>query len=641
MDVYSPVERRRVRNFDKSHSAVNALVLSAAALFTPPSALADAPFANAAKDDTKHAYFGDLHVHTGYSFDAFLSNVTTTPDDAYRFAKGEPIAHPSGSIIRLNSGPLDFLAVTDHAEYLGAVYSAAHSAPGVDGPTNLQKVLSQLSFVDLTNAESRDWIWNVHRESMLGILATEADATYQDPVAEASAWRSVIESAEEHNQPGRFTTFVGFEWTAESIPGSRQQAVMHRNIIFKGGRVPARPFTTFDSNAPEALWQWQENLRDEGIESIAVPHNSNLSKGFAFRNVDSSGRPIDQQYAVRRTRNEPLVEVAQLKGTSETHPQLSPDDEWASFGLYGSGFEGKTSPKVKGSFVRDAYRTGLEIYVRGGFNPYSFGLIGSSDGHNSAGPYEEDNYFGKIGLFDDTPELRILGPDETAYTRNRTSAALAGVWAEENTREAIFEALRRKETFGTTGPRIRARVYAGNSLGRFAEGFFNAPGESIPRAVPMGGTLIGKAPRDIEFLVIALHDARSGKLERMQMVKGWVENDASFERVYDLACAGGVLPDGAHRCPESKPVLNLETCENPEEVGAAKLQAHWKDPEFNPAEAAFYYLRVLQVPTCRWTTWEANRLGVERPVEKPAVIQERLWTSPIFYYPSQNTERSE
>jgi hypothetical protein len=417
-----------------------------------------------------------------------------------------------------------------------------------------------------------------------------------------------------------------------------------------------------DSDNPEDLWRRMDAWRAQGIDSLAIPHNSNASGGRMFeRTYFDRERPIDTAYAELRMRNEPLVEITQVKGTSEVHPALSPNDEWASFEIVPFKIASSVASGIEGSYVRDAYMRGLEFEEDGILNPFSFGLIGSSDTHVSGGSFREDDYWGKTGLLDASRELRGSVPckddpdctflnrrDEVdlnqdgsgrRFTDNYTylwgASGLAGVWAEENTREAIFAAMQRKETFATSGPRIRVRFFAENGL---SEGDLNRPGlisKAYADGVPMGGVLDGvAASQEARFLVWAARDPMGAPLERLQVVKGWMEDGETYEQIYDVACSDGFQVDPVtHRCPDNGARVDLATCEPQAAGGADELKVLWRDPGFDPAARAFYYVRVLENPTCRWSTWDALRSGVEPRYNVPATIQERAWSSPIWYRP--------
>jgi hypothetical protein len=588
----------------------------------------------------REAYFGDLHVHTRFSSDAFIFNTRATPDDAYRYAKGEAIRHAGGFAVQLSGDPLDFLAVTDHGEYLGVYSSFTDSASPVANRALAKRVLAATEPADIRAT------FQAMREMRLsGQLAKELEGW--EPV-HRSAWQEVIAAAERHNAPGEFTTFVGYEYT--SAPDSQN---LHRNVIFRG-RGADLPFTAQDSRNPEDLWAWLDARRAEGIEALAIPHNSNGSNGQMFRLETFDGEPLDAAYADLRMRNEPLVEVTQVKGTSDTHPMLSPNDEWANFEIMHLRIATTIPSDPPGSYVREAYGHGLEIEEAGGFNPFKFGLIGSSDTHNAAGSFDESNYFSKVGKLDDSAEKRgsvplaeprqdgepgdaspPVGPRYTdQYYHLWGASGLAGVWAEENTRESIYDALRRKETFATSGPRMRVRLFAGYD---FADGLASDPGAvaaAYAGGVPMGADLLARGEDAPRFLVLAMRDPKSAPLQRVQIIKGWLEDGKAREQVFDVACSDRLVPDAAtHRCPDNGATVDLASCAVSAGSGAAELTALWTDPTFEPGQRAVYYVRVLENPTCRWSTWDAVRAGVEPNPALQATIQERAWSSPIWYLP--------
>jgi len=561
----------------------------------------------------KDAYFGDLHVHTRYSIDAYLFGVRTDPDHAYRFARGEAIEHPSGFRFQLRTGPLDFLAVTDHGAFL-------YEMPATYDPEN--------SFF-----------------AAMGPGGNRANAPAAADTGDGrNAWQATIEAAERHYDPGSFTTFIAYEYTAFS----EGRGNLHRNVIFKGDEAPSKPFTADDSNNPEDLWRWLDARRDEGFEALAIPHNSNGSNGQMFRLERADGRDFDPAYAAQRNRNEPLVEITQGKGTSDTHPLLSPNDEWADFEIYAFRIGTTLPSQAPGSYVREAYLNGLVLQETRGFNPFRFGLIGATDSHNAGGTTGESNFHGNFGTGDGTPERRGAVPLEAgdssgrkySQTNNRyySGSGLTGVWAEQNTRDSIYDALRRKETFATTGPRVRVRFFAGYD---YPDDLAADP-EMIERAyaggVPMGGDLLASAGKSPRFLVWASRDKDSAPLQRLQAVKGWVEDGKGREQVVDVACANGVAPSGSPpSCPDNGAAVDLSDCSFPQNAGAAELSALWRDPDFDPAQRAVYYVRVLENPTCRWSTWDALRAGVEPRPDLPATLQERAWSSPIWYVPGNQT----
>jgi hypothetical protein len=578
----------------------------------------------------RNVYYGDTHIHTILSFDAYLMGTRRTPDDAYEFAKGAAIEHASGFMMQLNK-PLDFLAVSDHAFYLGMMREIADGridhelTPDVRGATTAQGAVAAFQAV-LGHLRAR-------------MTTGEADDLDNRDVAR-SAWQEIIEAAERHNDPGHFTTFIGYEFTA-SGPGNEN---LHRNVIFRGSRVPMQPFARLDSVNPEDLWDWMDANRAEGIESIAIPHNSNGSDGWMFQKTNWAGEPIDAAYAEQRMRNEPLVENTQVKGTSDTHPLLSPNDEWADFELMELKVATTQPSRAPGSYVREAYLNGLVMEEQGGFNPYRFGVIGASDTHNAAGSFQEDNYWSKTGLMDIEPYRRgsvplpDSPPGEPRYSQASSrfwgASGLAGVWAESNTRDAIFDAFRRKETFSTSGPRIRLRFFGGYDYNADLLVDPDPLAEAYAGGVPMGGDLMAAGSRTPKFVVWAARDADSAPLQRLQIIKGWIENGAPMESVIDVACSDdGAIDAATARCEDNGATVDLSTCAYSTDVGASQLMAVWEDKNFDPAQRAFYYVRVLENPKCRWSTWDAIRAGVPPNPDLHATIQDRAWSSPIWYRP--------
>ena len=616
-------------------------VLCALALSTLPALSQTTPSANGENppatlsSQSRTAFFGDLHIHTKFSFDAFIFNVRTTPDDAYRYAKGEAIPHPSGYNIRLTGEPLDFIAVTDHAEFLGVL-------PAMADPNH---PLSKVPYAkDMFSTDRAEVISAFNRiVESLGAGTRPPELETLEPVK--SAWGEIIEAADRHNEPGKFTALVAYEYT--SAPEGRN---LHRNVIFSGPKYPETPFASLDSQNPEDLWQWMDGLRDDGIEALAIPHNSNGSDGTMFERTKYDGSAQDKAYAEVRMRNEPLVEITQVKGTSDTHPALSPNDEWADFEIMGTyvGFPILIT-KYQGGYVRDALLTGIQTKDRAGYNQFEFGFVGASDTHNAGGPIEEERYFSKAGIADGTAESRgSIPPDnakhwtvsgqgnvfENQFTE-WSAAGLTGVWAEENTRDSIYTALRRKETFATSGPRMRVRFFAGAKLPDSLLSDPTAAQVAYETGVPMGSKLelqnLRSSPR---FLAWATRDVHGGWLQRLQIVKGWISEGERKEKVFDVACSDGLTPDPkTHRCPDNGATVDLSDCSISEDKGASELKAMWEDPEFDPDAHAFYYVRVLENPSCRWSTWDALRNGTPaRPGLQP-VIQERAWSSPIWIEP--------
>jgi hypothetical protein len=574
----------------------------------------------------RNAYFGDLHVHTVWSNDAYNTGVRTTPDDAYHYAKGEGIRLHNDEMVKLIK-PLDFMGVTEHAEYQGIM-------------SRLQDPKSPLYNHPLAK-ELRSKDSEVRLKAMMAIMATVFSGKpipeFADKKVGAEIWQEIVKTANKHNQPGKFTAFVAVEWSSNGPKGYQN---LHRNIIFRGDKATDLPFTTFDSIKPEDLWTYLENARKQGFEVLAIPHNPNMSEGMMFRPQYSDGQPIDRAYVQRRTQNEPLVEIKQIKGTSETHPVLSPDDEFAGFEIMdysmNPGGFGSLRSLPKGGYVRDAYRMGLVIEEQLGVNPYKFGVIASGDTHNAAGPYRHDNFFGHIGTEDDTPERRLQGHGQLSnMVKTWGTSGLCGVWAEENTRGAIFDALQRKETFGTSGTRIQVRLFGGWGYEAGDDKRKDFAKVAYDKGVPMGGDLVvrpenAKAPT---FLVQTEKDPDAANLDRVQIIKGWAKLGQSFEKIYNVAWSGRREPDlKTGRLPPVGNTVDVPKATYTNTIGSNKLSAVWQDPDFDPTLRAFYYARVLEIPTPRWSAFDAKKLGITAP--DPSTLQERAFTSPVWYTPT-------
>ena len=593
------------------------------------SAAESAGAAATAPNPLRNVYFGDLHTHTNFSYDAFLNGTRATPDDAYRYAQGEPLTHAAGFEIQLGR-PLDFFAVTDHASFLGmlpAMLDPDHEASRHPDAELARRIAAG----ELTGAERGAAYADIRAHT----LGTRDGLLDLDVVR--SAWRETIAAAERHNDPGRFTTFIAYEFT-----GSPENQNLHRNVIFRGSAAPEVPFSRLDSFNPEELWAWMDRNREAGMEALAIPHNSNGSNGLMFRLATYAGEPLDAAYAETRTRNEPLVEITQTKGTSDTHPALSPNDEWADFEIWSYRIGGGTTPsQPQGSYVREAYLNGLRLEEERGINPFRFGLVGATDNHAGSGAPTESDYFTAGGRPQRGASIPFdpPRPDGSLYSASplgaiRGASGLTGVWAEENTRESIFDAFRRKETFATTGPRMRLRFFAGYD---YADDLADDPdlvAAAYAGGVAMGGELTAPGDRVPRFLVWASRDPASNPLARLQVIKGRIDGGEAHERVYDVACSDGMSVDPeTHRCPDNGAAVDLGTCAASDDAGDAELRTLWADPDFDPAQRAVYYVRALENPSCRWSTWEAVRAGVEPRPDLPATIQERAWSSPIWVAP--------
>ena len=578
----------------------------------------------------RECFFGDTHAHSELSTDAFGLGNRLGPDNAYRFARGDEAYHvvPKGEKIKLRV-PLDFFMMTDHSEIMGLAAQALDKNSPVYN-TELGKLVRAGDEKSGMKA-----LFIMQNASSTGKLPPGYSfETFKD------VWKQVIANAEKYNEPGKFTTFIAYEWT--SMPRGDN---LHRNVIFRGTKVPAMPFTAMDSGVPEHLWSFLEDQREKGNDNIAISHNGNLSGGRMFQLVDSYGAPIDAAYAKRRNENEPLHEAMQLKGTSMTHPAFSPEDEWANFELLPVSLHTwQRVEQQQTSFVREAYKFGLRFQQTIGANPFKFGLEGGGDDHSSSHTWEEFNFQGGHAEIDNTPKKRLTGTMPLKGAAPGVNAMLSaggitGVWSESNTRDAIFDALRRKETFGSSGVRIKGRFFAGwdypTDLVKQKDWVKKAYAGGVPMggdltAVP-GGTPKGQVPT---FAVHALRDPNSAPLQRIQIIKGWTKDGEMNEMVYDVACSdGGKVDPKTHRCPENGATVDLKTCEISKDKGDAELAATWTDPDFDMSVPAFYYVRVLENPVCRWTTRQANAAGMAPPKQVPATIQERIWTSPIWYTP--------
>ncbi|MGA0605257.1 DUF3604 domain-containing protein [Phenylobacterium sp. VNQ135] len=593
----------------------------------------------------RRAFFGELHLHTTMSFDAWTNAARITPDQAYKFAQGETVMVPAlqaskdlgtsvpGPAPAKRAWPLDFAAVTDHAEYLGAM-------------TELDDPESQFS-KSVTGQGLRKGGREVFAAVRATIVGHPSPFVGDLKAAEKAAdgWAKEIRAANANYRPGKFTTFVGYEWT--SLPDER---TLHRNVIFNGDRAPA-PFTSLQSQRPEDLWRYLESVRARGTDVIAIPHNSNLSDGRTFDWNTSDGRPIDEAYALARAANEPLVEMAQIKGSSETTPVLSPNDEFANFEVIDRIFSGEPGPKRPGSYVRDAWGRGLVVQSRTGANPFKMGVVGGSDIHTGltvsdegATPNASLQVDAKV-LAAAQPEARRLitarapgerppGPQSMEPVQY-SSAALTGVWAEENTRNAIFAALKRKETFATSGTRIRLRMFGGWGYDPKMIRETAWVAKAYATGVAMGSDLPAKpaAARAPRFILQAVKDPDGANLDRIQVVKVWLKPDGTYgEKVFDAALGGRAAVNG--HSPPVGSTVDLKTGAYRNTIGAPVLTAVWTDPEFDAGAPAVYYARALEIPTPRWSTLMAIRHKLPVPTGAPSTIQERAWSSPIWFTPS-------
>ena len=550
----------------------------------------------------------------------------TTPGDAYKYFKGEPIKHPLGYDVKIDT-PLDWAGVTDHSEYAGVVNLA--NEPG--------SAVSKIPAAEplILKARTKEEMERVALYAINTLASGPPVKALMAPEIAGTVWKRNVALADQANEPGKFTAFCSYEWT--SMPNNMN---LHRNIFFKDcAKVPAMPFSALDSKHPVDLWNWMDGQRKAGNELLAISHNANLSDGRMFpTEVDTKGRPIDAAYAASRVRNEPLIEIKQLKGTSETHPLLSPNDEFASFELMSVllGNPPGRIPHIVGSYARQALKDGLALQDSKGFNPFKFGFGAASDSHNTAVPYRQDNFFGGHSFTDGTLEARMSGTLVGGMFDARTegTSGLTGVWAEENTRASLFEGMQRKETFAVSGPHIKVRLFGGWEYTAAMLGDKDWVKSGYAKGVPMGGDLPPAKAKAPTFLVWAAKDPTSGNLDRIQIVKGWAKNGQSFEKIFDVVWAGDRKPDKwTGVVPPIGSTVDIENATYTNTIGAVELKTVWTDPEFDPSLHAFYYARVLEIPTPRWTTIQAKQLGIAPPDVVAATLQERAWSSPIWYTP--------
>ena len=588
--------------------------------------------------------WGDSHLHTSLSMDAGLFGNRLSPREAYRFARGEEVVSSTGQAVRL-SRPLDWLVVADHSDGMGMVGDLAAGKPQIlafEQGTRWSKGIEEGG--DASVQAALDLISNFSQGTVdpaLMALYSPGSKLYKN------LWEKVIDDAEAFNDPGRFTALIGFEWTS-LIKGNN----MHRVVIMRDGAVRARQVVPFTMTAPQGspdprdLWKYMANYekRYDG-EVLAIAHNGNLSNGIMFPlEAQWNGTKLDETYVTQRSKWEPLYEATQIKGDGETHPFLSPDDEFADYETWDvanlDASVAKTNDMLAGEYAREALKRGLAIEKRLGTNPYKFGMIGATDSHTSLATAEEDNFFGKHAGYEPNPGRMshpFMKTDKGEIVGwQMVASGLAAVWATENTREAIFDAMLRKEVYGTTGPRMSVRMFGG---WEFTDGDINS---RIPANVgyqkgsPMGGDLRVK-PEDAtapNFMVYALRDPIGANLDRIQIVKGWLNADGTtHEKVYDVVWSGERVLDKKGKLPAVGNTVDAATASWTNTIGAAELSVVWTDPYFDAKQKAFYYARVLEIPTPRWSTYDAFRFGIDPPEGVPVSTQERAYTSPIWYTP--------
>ena len=589
-------------------------------------------------------FWGDTHHHTANSGDAFAAGNRLTPEQSYRFARGEEVVSSTGVPVKL-SRPLDFLVVSDHAEGLGLMQEVYNGNPAFVSDPDLARWNKGMR--EGGDAAAAIQVEIVKSQAMGTLPAPIKDPGIIGPVMK-SVWQQYTATAEKYNEPGRFTAMIGYEWT--SVPGGNN---LHRNVLFRDGKAQADqvfPFSAWQSEDPEKLWAWMEAYEKKtGGRLLAIPHNGNLSNGRMFELTDFSGQPLTRDYAERRARWEVLQEIIQTKGNSETHPMLSPNDEFAGdLGIAGWEYGNLTltdkplsKEMMPTNYLRGGLMRGLELEATLGINPFKFGFVGSTDVHNSLTAIEEDNFFGKMPYQEPSPHrwdhVSKEGFGKTRYTWHYMAAGYAAVWATENTREALWDAMRRKEVYGTSGSRITLRFFGGWRYAPTDLQNRNFAWVGYEKGVPMGGDLTkapaGKAPT---FMVAAMKDPQSGNLDRVQIVKGWLGKDGKAqERVYDVAWGDAERrkPGKDGKLPSVGSTVDVANATWTNTIGDAELAAVWKDPDFDPALRAFYYARAIEIPTPRWTAYDQLRFGIKMSPEVPMTQQERAWSSPIWYTP--------
>ena len=585
----------------------------------------------------RQVLWGDTHLHTTNSLDARLFGVTLNVEDAYRFARGEQVVATHGQVARL-ARPLDFLVVSDHSDAMGVVDQLFRGSPALLENAELRKLYQNFKKGGRAASEGIQMI--------LPVLSGDYSGPLLDPTLMRSVWEQYVETADRYNEPGRFTALIGYEWTP-----TRSGDKLHRNVLYRGGAETARqllPFTANESINPQDLWQWMQTYEEEtGGRVLALAHNGNLTNGkmFPVETNPDTNLAIDAEYVKARAKWEPLYEVTQIKGDSEAHPYLSPTDEFADFETWDRGNASletlKTPDMLQYEYAREALKNGLKLERALGANPYQFGMVGSTDSHTALSTAEENNFFGKFPNYEPKAgritEAMIVGERELWKPWTYSASGYAAVWANENTRESIWDAMQRKEVYATTGPRMTVRFFGGWQFSEDDASGQNLPATGYGKGVPMGGTLQpGGGQQAPTFLVAALKDPNSGNLDRIQIVKGWLDaGGATHEKIFN------VVWGDAHRrkqgrdgtLPAVGSTVDVANASWTNTIGDAELVGFWQDPEFDASQPSVYYARVLEIPTPRWPAYDAKIYG-DKPVAGTAMIlQERAYTSPIWYAP--------
>lgn len=588
--------------------------------------------APAAKAYPERVFWGDQHVHTGWSVDAGAFGATLGPEEALRFARGDEVQSSHGVPAKL-SRPLDWVAITDHSDAAGTIFEIRDGNPALMADPQIKTWHEML--VAGKGLE-------VASEMIVAQSNNRIPAPLKDPVLAMSIWQKNTAIMEKYNEPGKFTAFIGYEWTSNAGGGNN----LHRNVIYRDGKDLADqvvPMTTFDSENPEDLWKWLADWEAKtGGSLLAIPHNGNLSNGTMFALQTFSGEPLTPAWAEARARWEPVYEVTQIKGDGETHPSLSPNDEFANFERWdAANLAGvpKQAGMLEQEYARRALQDGLKLEKTLGVNPFKFGMVGSTDTHTGLATADEDNFFGKHSAVEpsaerwehpviQTPQVNVIGWQMSA-------SGYAGVWAVDNTREALWDALKRKEVYATTGPRMTVRFFGGWEYSDADAEPQNLVAAGYAKGVPMGGDIsaapAGAAP---VFVTSALKDALGGNLDRIQIVKGWVDAAGNLqEKIYDVAWSGDRKPGADGKLPAVGNTVDVANATWTNSIGESQLAAIWKDPDFDAALPAFYYARVIEIPTPRWTAYDQKRFGIKMADNVPMIITERAYTSPIWYTP--------
>jgi len=580
--------------------------------------------------------WGDTHLHTTLSLDARAFGATLSVEDAYRFARGETVTASRGERAKL-SRPLDFLVVADHSDALGVMNAL------IAGDKHL-----------LSDTRAGDWRERILKGGQSALAATmelinsvatgKVPAVFSDGKVSGQVWRDYVSAADRFNEPGRFTAMIGYEWT--SMPGGNN---LHRNVLYRDGAalaVQMAPFTAVESDKPEDLWAWMQRYEDKtGGRVLALAHNGNLSNGLMFPEINPrTGSRIDKDYAVQRARWEPLYEVTQIKGDGETHPFLSPNDEFADYETWDRSNLGpvpKQSVMLQHEYAREALKNGLALERELGVNPYKFGLVGSTDSHTGLATAEENNFFGKhSGLEPDANRTRRpVGEFEGVRIMGweMAGSGYAAVWAQDNTREAIFDAMMRRETYATTGPRMTLRFFGGWTFNAADAKSAQLADIGYRKGVPMGSDLAAAPKGSVPtFLVAAAKDPLSGNLDRVQIIKGWLDNAGqTHEQVYEVVWSDARKLNRKGKLPPVGNTVNVSDASWSDSIGSAQLATVWRDPDFDPKQSAFYYARVIEIPTPRWTAYDAARYSQTLDKNIPMTTQERAYSSPIWYQPAR------